>query len=281
MVTARSEREIEIMRESGRIVGETLDLLERETKPGITTKDLDILAEEYIRSQGAVPSFLNYVPKGSRGVKPYPATLCTSINEEVVHGIPSKKRFLKDGDIVTVDCGALKNGYHGDGARTFLVGEVKPDVMHLVKATEECLRLAIQQAIVGKRLGDISAAVQEYAESFGYGVVEDMVGHAVGTRMHEEPAVPNIGKRSTGLFLREGMVLAIEPMVNLGRTRKIKIGSDTWTAVSADGKPSAHFEHTVVVRKIEAEILTLSRIKQLEQRQRQLAAVETLKPATP
>ncbi|MBC8043573.1 MAG: type I methionyl aminopeptidase [Rhizobacter sp.] len=266
MVTARSEKEIELMRESGRIVAETLDLLESEIKAGMSTKDLDDLAEAYIRSQGATPSFLNYVPRGARGVKPYPATLCTSINEEVVHGVPSKKRFIKSGDIITVDCGAFKGGYHGDAARTFMIGEVKPEIQHLVAVTEECLRRAIKEAVVGKRLHDIAAATQEYAESFGFGVVEEMVGHAIGTRMHEEPPVPNIGKRNHGLFLREGMVLAIEPMINLGRTRKIKILPDTWTAVSADGKPSAHFEHTVVVRKGEAEVLTLSRAKREEVR---------------
>lgn len=262
MITARSEKEIELMRESGRIVAQTLDLIQTEIRPGITTKYLDEIAEEYIRSQGAIPSFLGYVPKGARGTKPYPASICASINEEVVHGIPSPKRIIKEGDIVSIDVGACKNGYHGDAARTFIIGEVKPEVRHLVKVTEMCLTLAIKEAVVGNRLHDISAAVQTYAESFGFGVIENMVGHGIGTKMHEEPPVPNIGKRGTGAFLREGMVLAIEPMINLGRSRKAKILSDTWTAVTADGKPAAHFEHTVVVRKGRAEILTLSRLEQ-------------------
>lgn len=260
MVTARSEKEIELMRESGRIVAQALDAIELELRPGLTTKDLDKIAEDYIRSQNAQPSFLGYVPRGARGTKPYPASICASINEEVVHGIPSPKRVIKEGDIVSIDVGAFKNGYHGDSARTFIVGEVKPEVRHLVKVTEMCLTLAIKEAVVGKRLHDISAAVQTYAESFGFGVIENMVGHGIGTKMHEEPPVPNIGKAGTGVFLREGMVLAIEPMINLGRSRKAKILSDTWTAVTADGKPSAHFEHTVVVRKGKAEILTLSRL---------------------
>ncbi len=261
MVTARSEKEIEVMRESGRIVAETLDLIESEIREGITTKRLDDLANEYIRSQGATPSFLNYVPKGARGIRPYPATICVSINEEVVHGIPSAKRVIKDGDIVSVDCGAFKGGYHGDAARTFMIGNVAPAVVHLVKVTEMCLTLAIKEAVVGKRLFDISAAVQQYAESFGFGVIENMVGHGIGTKMHEEPPVPNLGKRGTGVFLREGMALAIEPMINLGRSRKAVIANDTWTAITADKKPSAHFEHTVIVRKDKAEVLTLSRLK--------------------
>jgi methionyl aminopeptidase len=264
MVTARSEREIELMRESGRIVAETLDMLSEEIREGITTKRLDELAEDYIRSQQAVPSFLGYVPKGARGVRPYPATLCTSINEEVVHGIPSPKRVIKDGDIISIDCGAYKNGYHADAARTFLVGDVRPEVAKLVQVTETCLALGIKEAVVGKRLYDISAAIQEYAESFGYGVIENMVGHGIGTRLHEEPPVPNLGKRNTGIFLREGMCLAIEPMINLGKSRKSVIAADTWTAITADKKPAAHFEHTVVVRKGKAEILTLSRKQKLE-----------------
>ncbi|MDX2128251.1 MAG: type I methionyl aminopeptidase [Chloroherpetonaceae bacterium] len=264
MITARSEKEIELMREAGRIVAEALDLLQQEIREGITTKHLDVLAEEFIRGQGALPSFLNYVPKGSVGTRPYPATLCTSINEEVVHGIPNLKRVIKSGDIVSVDCGAFKNGYHSDSARTFIVGEVKPEIKKMVEETEHCLELGIEQAIVGKRLFDISAAIQENAEKFGYGIIENMVGHGIGTRLHEEPAVPNLGKRGTGTFLREGMALAIEPMINLGKSRKAKIGSDTWTAITGDGKPSAHFEHTIIVRKDRAEVLTISRLKRSE-----------------
>jgi methionyl aminopeptidase len=274
MVTARSEKEIEIMRESGRIVAEALDAIETEIRAGISTKDLDKIAEDYIRSQGATPSFLGYVPRGSKGTKPYPASICASINEEVVHGIPNPRRFIREGDIISIDVGAYKNGYHGDAARTFIVGEVNSEIAHLVKVTEMCLTLAIKEAVVGKRLHDISAAVQTYAEGFGFGVIENMVGHGIGTKMHEEPPVPNIGKRGTGVFLREGMVLAIEPMINLGRSRKAKILSDTWTAVTADGKPSAHFEHTVVVRKGKAEILTLSRLKKTSPAANEGMAVE-------
>lgn len=262
MVTIRSEREIELMREAGRIVGETLALIENEIREGITTKSLDDLAEAYIRSEGANPSFLNYVPSGAVGVKPYPATLCVSINEEVVHGIPSTKRIIKEGDIVSVDCGVCKAGYHADAAKTYTIGRVDPKVAKLVEVTRKCLELGINEAVVGKRLYDISAAIQEYAESFGYGVIENLVGHGIGTRLHEEPPVPNFGKRNTGPFLREGMVLAIEPMINLGKARKAIIGSDTWTAVTADKMPSAHFENTVVVRKGQAEVITLSRREQ-------------------
>jgi methionyl aminopeptidase len=261
MVTIRSEREIELMREAGRIVGETLAAIEREIREGVTTKRLDELAEAYIRSEGASPSFLNYVPKGAVGVKPYPATLCVSINEEIVHGIPNSKRVIRDGDIVSVDCGACKAGYHADAARTYVIGKAEPKVVKLVEVTRRCLALGIQEAVAGKRLYDISAAIQDYAESFGYGVIENLVGHGIGTQLHEEPPVPNIGKRNTGPFLREGMVLAIEPMINLGKAKKAMIGSDTWTAVTADKMPSAHFENTVVVRKGKAEIITLSSLE--------------------
>ena len=259
MVTIRSESEIELMRESGRIVGEALAIIEDEIREGITTKRLDVLAEEYIRSEGGIPSFLNYLPKGITGVKPYPATLCVSINEEVVHGIPSPKRLIKEGDIVSVDCGVCKSGYHADAARTFLIGKVDRKMQKLVEVTRKCLELGIMQAVAGKRLYDISAAIQEYAESFGYAVIENLVGHGIGTRLHEEPPVPNIGKQGTGPFLREGMALAIEPMISLGKSRRAVIGADTWTAVTEDKKPAAHFENTVIVRKGQAEVITLSR----------------------
>jgi methionyl aminopeptidase len=255
MVTIRSEREIDVMREAGRIVGDLLDLLEKEIHAGMTTLELDKLAEDFIRSQKAIPSFKGYrIPN----TKPYPASICASINEEVVHGIPSAKRVIHEGDIISVDCGAIYQGYHGDAARTFMIGEVSPEKRKLVEVTAKCLELALEQAVAGNRLGSIGAAVQGYAESFGYGVVRDMVGHGIGTRLHEEPPVPNVGKAGTGHLMREGLVIAIEPMINLGSYR-IKTMNDTWTTYTADKKPSAHFEHTVVVRKGKPDVLTLGK----------------------
>ncbi|TCD47781.1 type I methionyl aminopeptidase [Chlorobium sp. N1] len=256
MITIKSEREIELMRESGAIVARTLDMLETEIRSGMTTKDLDVMAEEFIRSQQAVPSFLNYAPKGDPDATPYPATLCVSINEEVVHGIPSKKRVIREGDIVSVDCGALKGGYHGDSARTFIVGEVPDEVRQLVEETRESLMRGIEMAVAGNRLHDISAAVEQHARSFGYSVIENMVGHGIGSELHEDPPVPNYGRPHTGVTLREGMTLAIEPMIALGRSRRAVTKRGGWVAVTEDGRPSAHFEHTIVVRKGGAEILT-------------------------
>ena len=258
MITIKSEREIELMRESGALVARTLDMLGEEIKPGMSTRRLDELAEQFIRDNHGVPSFLNYVPKGEVGVTPYPATLCVSLNEEVVHGVPSAKRFVNEGDIVSVDCGVYMGGYHGDAARTFMLGEVAPEVRQLVEATEECLYRGIAQAIAGNRLGDVSAAIEEHARSFGYSVIENMVGHGIGSELHEDPAVPNYGRRNTGVKLREGMTLAIEPMIALGRSRRAVSKRGAWVAVTEDGKPSAHFEHTIVVREGRAEILTLS-----------------------
>jgi methionyl aminopeptidase len=258
MITIKSEREIELMRESGALVARVLDMLEVEIAPGMTTGRLDEMAEAFIRDHQALPSFLNYVPKGETGVTPYPATLCVSINEEVVHGVPSGKRIIREGDIVSIDCGVCKSGYHGDAARTFILGEVAPEVRQLVDVTRECLDLGIAQAVAGNRLHDISAAVEEHARAFGFSVIENMVGHGIGSELHEEPAVPNYGRRHTGVRLREGMALAIEPMIALGRSRRAVSRKGAWVAVTEDGKPSAHFEHTIIVREGAAEVLTTS-----------------------
>jgi len=256
MITIKSEREIELMREAGGLVGRVLDMLEQEIAPGMSTKRLDELAEQFIRDHGAVPSFLNYVPKGEPGVTPYPATLCVSIDEEVVHGVPSAKRIIHEGEIVSVDCGVYKSGYHGDSARTYIIGEVDPAVRQLVDVTRESLMLGIEQAVEGNRLHDISAAIEKYARSFGYSVIENMVGHGIGSELHEEPAVPNYGRPHTGVRLRAGMTLAIEPMIAIGRSRRAVSKRGAWVAVTEDGRHSAHFEHTIAIRKGAAEILT-------------------------
>ncbi|MDT9545848.1 MAG: type I methionyl aminopeptidase [Chlorobium sp.] len=258
MISIKSEREIELMREAGAIVAKTLDMLETEIRPGMTTLQLDEMAEAFIRSHQAVPSFLNYAPKGDPDVTPYPATLCVSLNEEVVHGVPTKKRVIKEGDIVSVDCGAYKGGYHGDSARTFVLGEIDEKVQQLVDVTRESLMKGISMAVAGNRLHDISAAVEQHARSHHFSVIENMVGHGIGSELHEDPPVPNYGRKGTGPLLREGMTLAIEPMIALGRSRNAVSRRGGWVAVTEDGKPSAHFEHTIVVRSGEAEILTRS-----------------------
>ncbi|AYF53737.1 type I methionyl aminopeptidase [Clostridium botulinum] len=247
MITIKNSREIEFMRQAGKVVGETLALLEKSIRPGITTKDLDRIAEEYIRKCNAIPSF-----KGYYG---FPASICTSINEEVVHGIPGN-RVLHEGDIVSVDCGAILNGYHGDAARTFAVGNISKEAEDLIKVTKESFFKGVENAIVGNRLTDISFAIQQYAESQGYSVVRDYVGHGIGTAMHEEPEVPNFGKAGKGPKLVEGMVLAIEPMINVGELY-VEVLSNDWTVVTRDRKLSAHYENTVAILKDGPEILTL------------------------
>ncbi|WP_294178343.1 type I methionyl aminopeptidase [uncultured Coprobacter sp.] len=246
MIYLKTDEEIELLRESNLLVGMTLGELAKWIAPGITTLKLDKIAEEFIRDHGAVPGFLGY---GG-----FPNTLCVSVNEQIVHGIPSNYE-LKDGDIVSIDCGTVKNGFNGDSAYTFCVGEVAYDVRRLLKTTKESLYLGIEQAVEGKRVGDISNAVQTYCEKKGYSVVRELCGHGVGKRLHEDPEVPNYGRRGCGPLLKNGMVIAIEPMINLG-SRNIVIERDGWTTRTRDRKPSAHFEHTVAVREGKADILS-------------------------
>lgn len=246
MSLQKTEEEINLIRISSLLVGKTLAEVAKHIKPGITTAHLDKIAEEFIRDNGAVPSF-----KGYYG---FPASLCISVNDVVVHGIPGSYE-IKDGDIVSVDCGVLKNGFHGDSAYSFAVGNVEKRSLELLERTKQSLYNAIEVAIAGNRIGDIGYAVQSYVEGFGYGVVRDLVGHGLGSRLHEKPEVPNYGRRGTGSKLLEGMVLAIEPMINLG-TSQVHYDKDGWTIRSADRLPSAHFEHDIVVRKGKAEILS-------------------------
>lgn len=246
MIYLKTDEEIELLRESNLLVGMTLGELAKWIAPGITTLKLDKIAEEFIRDHGAVPGFLGY---GG-----FPNTLCVSVNEQIVHGIPSNYE-LKDGDIVSIDCGTVKNGFNGDSAYTFCVGEVAYDVRRLLKTTKESLYLGIEQAVEGKRVGDISNAVQTYCEKKGYSVVRELCGHGVGKRLHEDPEVPNYGRRGCGPLLKNGMVIAIEPMINLG-SRNIVIERDGWTTRTRDRRPSAHFEHTVAVREGKADILS-------------------------
>ena len=247
----KTEDEIELLRQSNLLVGRTLAEVAKLIKPGVTTAELDRVAEEFIRDNGAVPTFKGFPnPNGS----PFPATLCTSVNDQVVHGIPSE-RSLQDGDIISVDCGVLMNGFCGDSAYTFCVGEVSAEVKRLLKVTKESLYLGIQQAVHGKRLGDIGYVVQQSCESAGYGVVREFVGHGIGKEMHEDPQVPNYGRRGTGPLLKSGMCLAIEPMITMGG-HQIYLENDGWSVRTQDGKYAAHFEHTVAVRQGQADILS-------------------------
>jgi methionyl aminopeptidase len=253
MIFLKNREEIELMRESALMVSRTLGIIAKEIKPGVTPLYLDKLAEEYIRDNGGVPAFKGY--KGSsKSIPDFPATLCISINEAVVHGIPTNKP-LKEGDIISVDCGVKKNGFYGDHAYTFGVGEISEAARKLIDVTKECLFIGIQQMVSGNRIGDISFAIQQHAEKNGYGVVRELVGHGLGRSMHEEPEVPNYGKRGDGPKIKEGMVLAIEPMINMG-TKNIRQLNDGWTIVTADGKPSAHFEHDVAVVDGKPEVLS-------------------------
>jgi methionyl aminopeptidase len=247
MITYRSPKEIEKIQASAQLVAATLQHVAKMIEPGVTTADLDRAAEVYIRKHGGIPAF-----KGYRG---FPATLCTSINAEVVHGIPSKKRRLKEGDIIGVDCGAIIDGYYGDHAITFAVGEIREEIQELLETTKAALWAGVAQAKVGNRLSDISHAIQIVAEQWGYGVVKNFVGHGIGTALHEEPQVPNFGPPGRGPRLREGMVLALEPMLNMG-TCDVRILSDNWTVITEDGKLSAHFEHTVAVAEQGGVILS-------------------------
>ena len=247
MIHVKSEREIDLLREPCKIVRDTLEFVGSKIQAGMSTREVDELVERYIRASGANPSCLGY---GG-----FPASACISVNEMVVHGIPDD-RVLKDGDIVSVDVVADKNGYHGDACRTFCIGEVSNDVKKLVKVTEECFFKAIENLRAGTPLYDIGYAVQTHAESHGYGVIRSYTGHGIGREMHEDPSVPNFGKRNTGVRLKAGTVLCIEPMIALG-SWKVRLLSDGWGAVTADGKPAAHYENTVVVREDGVEILTL------------------------
>ncbi|MBU1369843.1 MAG: type I methionyl aminopeptidase [Bacteroidetes bacterium] len=246
MIYIKTDDEIEIQRESSLLVGKTLAEVAKHVAPGISTIQLDSIAETFIRDHGAVPGF-----KGYGG---FPGSLCISVNDQVVHGIPDDK-LLKEGDIVSIDCGVLKNGFYGDSAYTFAVGEISEELELLLKRTKEALYLGIEQAVAGKRIGDIGYAIQSHAEQFGYGVVRELVGHGVGRKLHEKPEVPNYGRRGAGVKLKVNMVLAIEPMINLGG-RSVKQEADGWTIRTLDRKPSAHFEHDVVVRQGEADILS-------------------------
>lgn len=246
MITYKSAEEIELIRESSLLVGKALAEVAKIIRPGITPLELDRRAEEFIRDSNAIPAF--------KGYGDFPNTLCISLNDVVVHGIPSSKALI-DGDIVSVDCGVLKNGYYGDSAYTFEIGEVPAAVKQLLKVTKESLYKGIEKAIEGMRIGDVGFAVQEHAEKFGYGVVREMVGHGIGKNLHEKPEVPNYGKRGAGIKLIEGLVIAIEPMINLGKA-PIFQDNDGWTIRTKDGKMSAHFEHTVAVKKGKADILS-------------------------
>jgi methionyl aminopeptidase len=247
-IVCKSASEIERMRHSGRIVRQVLDDVRAMVAPGVTTMDLERAAEKKIAELGAKPAFKGYYD--------YPCVLCTSVNEEIVHGIPSEKRALKEGDIVSIDCGVVLDGYYGDAAITVPVSDaVKPELRKLLTVTEESLYKGIDQALIGNSVGDVGAAVQEHVEANGFSVVREFVGHGIGTRLHEEPQVPNFGARGHGAKLREGMVLAIEPMVNYGKPETRVLG-DKWTAVTVDGSFSAHFEHCVAVTKDGPVILT-------------------------
>lgn len=247
MVYIRTAEEIELLRRSSLLVGKTLAEVAKYLKPGVTTAYLDSIAESYIVANGAKPAF--------KGYSGFPKTLCISINEQVIHGIPSDTVMIKDGDIVSIDCGTFMNGYVGDSAFTFAVGNVKPEYLKLLEVTKQSLYLGIENAVTGKKIGDIGNAIQNYCESFGYSVVREYGGHGVGAKMHEDPHVPNYGKKDSGMTLKSGMVIAIEPMINLGK-KWVKQEKDGWTVRTYDRLPSAHFEHDVAVQEGKADILS-------------------------
>lgn len=257
----KTEDEIELMRKANQLVGNTLGEICKHIKPGVTTLQLDRIAESFIRDNGGVPTFKNY-PNPFGG--PFPASICTSVNDVVVHGIPDKKTVLRDGDIISVDCGALLDGFNGDSCYTFCVGEVSAEIKKLLQVTKRSLYLGIENATAGKHLGDIGYAVQTYCESNGYGVVRELTGHGIGREMHEDPSVPNYGSSGSGVMLKAGMCIAIEPMITMG-SRNICMMPDRWTIKTCDGKPAAHFEHTVAVYRGKAEILSsFDEVEQLE-----------------
>lgn len=248
MITIKSKSEIEKMRIAGKITGDALKLIEKHIKPGVTTFELDKIAFDFIKKQGATPSFLNY--------NGFPGSICASPNSQVVHGIPSKNVVLKEGDIISIDMGAYIGGYHSDAARTFPVGKISDEAQRLIDVTRESFFEGIKYATHGAKLGDVSAAIQEYVEKNGYSVVRDLVGHGIGKNLHEDPSVPNYGKAGKGVRLAQGMTLAIEPMVNAGEYDVVVLDDD-WTCETEDGSLSAHYENTVVITKGECEILTL------------------------
>lgn len=248
MVSIKSEREITLMREAGRILARVHKALGEALKPGMSTYDVDKLGEGMIRSCGCIPSFKNY--------NGYPAAICVSVNDEVVHGIPNRHHILQDGDIVSLDAGLIYKGYHSDAARTHAVGEISPEAKKLIDVTRQCFFEGIKFAKAGNHLNDISSAIQAYAESFGYGVVRDLVGHGIGSHLHEDPEVPNFAQKRRGIRLRPGMTLAIEPMINEGRCDVVWLDDD-WTVVTEDGSLSAHYENTILITEGEPEILSL------------------------
>lgn len=247
MIFLKTDEEIELLRISNQIVAKTLAELAKIIEPGITTGKLNEVADEFIRDNGATPGFLGY--------NGYPKSICTSVNEQIVHGIPSDDVILQNGDIVSVDIGAYKNGFHGDSAYTFCVGEVSGEIKDLLRVTKESLYKGIENAVEGKRLGDIGCAIQSHCEAYGYSVVREMIGHGVGRNLHEAPEVPNYGRKGNGIMLKTGMTIAIEPMINLGR-RQLVFEKDGWTTRTIDHLPSAHFEHSVAIRKGQADILS-------------------------
>lgn len=251
MIFLKTDDEIELLRQSNLLVGRALAEVAKLIKPGVTTLELDRVAEEFIRDNGAIPTFKGFPNQYGQ---PFPGSICASVNDQVVHGIPNDKP-LQEGDIVSVDCGTYMNGFCGDSAYTFCVGEVAPEVRELLKVTKEALYKGIENAVHGKRLGDIGSAVQDHCEKHAYGVVREFVGHGIGKEMHEEPPVPNYGKRGSGVLLKSGMCIAIEPMITLG-SPQIYMEPDCWTIRTRDGKWAAHFEHTLAVRKGKAEVLS-------------------------
>ena len=248
----KTEDEIELMRQANQLVGKTLGDLGKHIRPGITTLTLDKIADEFIRDHGAVPTFKGF-PNPYGG--PFPASICTSVNDVVVHGVPSEDTVLKEGDIISIDCGTLLNGFNGDSCYTFCVGEVSEEVKRLLRVTKESLYEGIKNAVAGRHLGDISFVVQEHCERAGYGVVRELTGHGIGREMHEDPQVPNYGRRGNGVMLKAGMCIAIEPMITMGK-RDVYLKPDRWSVCTQDGKPAAHFEHTIAIRRGEAEILS-------------------------
>ena len=248
----KTEDEIVLMREANQLVGKTLGELARHIKPGVTTLQLDQIADEFIRDHGAVPTFKGF-PNPYGG--PFPASICTSVNDVVVHGVPNAQTVLQEGDIISIDCGTLLNGFCGDSCYTYCVGEVSEEKKQLLRTTKEALYKGIENAVAGKHVGDIGSAVQEHCEAQGYGVVRELTGHGIGHEMHEDPQVPNYGRRGNGAMLKASMCIAIEPMITMGK-RDIWLDQDRWTIRTRDGKPAAHFEHTVVIRKGKAEILS-------------------------